>query len=119
MQAPIRRRKKRGKLYFSSTKALKTRRMGRKKLATERYDTNGINKVLDFEDIEENATLSTLDEYEGPSKSQERRSQSRGTSKDMGTQSNPASNPAMEEQSAEDELEETSLMEPEGWFLKP
>jgi hypothetical protein len=84
--------KEEGKLYFSSTKALKTSRMGRKKLATERYDTNGINKVLDFEDIEENATLSTLDEYEGPSKSQERRSQSRGTSKDMGTQSNPASN---------------------------
>jgi hypothetical protein len=25
----------------------------------------------------------------------------------------------MEDQSAEDKLEETSLMEPEGWFLKP
>ena len=103
--------------------------MGRKKLATERFDTNGINKILDFKDIEENATLSTLDESEGPSKSQERLgceehlipaspSQSRGASKDMGTQSNPASNPAMEDQSPEDELEETSLMEPEGWFLK-
>ena len=57
MQAPIKRRKKRGKLYFSSTKALKTSRMGRKKVAPERYETNGINKVLDFEDTTLNATF--------------------------------------------------------------
>ncbi len=63
MQDPNKRRKKRGKLYFSSTKALKTSRMGRKKVATERYETEGINKVLDFEDTGENATLSTVDEY--------------------------------------------------------
>ena len=62
MHAPIKRKKKRGRLYFSSTKALKTSRMGRKKMATERYETNGINKVLDFEGISENATISTVDE---------------------------------------------------------
>ena len=61
MHAPIKRRKKRGKLYFSSTKALKSSRMGRKKVAPERYGTSGINKVLGFEDTEENATLSTVD----------------------------------------------------------
>ena len=127
------RRTKRGKLYFSSTKALKTSRMGRKKLATERYETKGLNKVLDFECIEENATLSTLDESEYPSTSRERGAQSQGASKDMGTQSSPASNPATEEQSAEEEAEETSfmeletsltdqetsLLEPEGGFSKP
>ena len=93
--------------------------MGRKKLAPERYETNGLNKVLDFEDIEENATLSTMAESEGPTTSRKRESQCRGDSKDMGTQSNPASTPATEDQSAEDELEETSLMETEGGFLKP
>ena len=73
MQAPIKRRKKRGKLYFSSTKALKTSRMGRKKVAPERYETNGINKVLDFEDPALNATLSTVEETEGPSMSRRAR----------------------------------------------
>ena len=85
MQNHIKRRKKRGKLYFSSTKALKTSRMGRKKVAPERYETTGINKVLDFEDIGENATLSTVEESEGPSTSWGQGSQSRGTSKDVGT----------------------------------
>ena len=37
----------------------------------ERYDTNGLNKVLDFEDIEENATLSTMAESECPTTSRE------------------------------------------------
>ena len=32
--------------------------MGRKKVATERYETDGINKVLDFEDTRVNLTLS-------------------------------------------------------------
>lgn len=36
-------------------------------------------------------------------------------SKDAGTQSNPA----LQEQSGEEEVEETSLMEPEGGFRKP
>jgi hypothetical protein len=111
MQAPIRRRKKRGTLYFNTSKALKTSRMGRKKLATERFETNGISKVLDFEDIEENATLSTVDESQGPSTS-------RGPFKEMGTQSNPTSTPAMEEHSAEEELEEMSLMELEETSLR-
>ena len=93
--------------------------MGKKKLAPERYETDGISKVLDFEETQENATLSTVDESEGPSISRERASQSRGASKDMGTQSNPTSNPGMDEQGAEDEHEETSLMEPEGGLLKP
>ena len=119
MQAPTKRRKRRGKLYFSSTKALKTSRMGKKKVAIERYETSGINKVLDFEDTGENVTLSTVDESEGPSMLQGRRSQSREASKDVGTQSNPASNPASEGQSPEEEVEETSLMEPEGAYLKP
>ena len=92
--------------------------MGRKKVAPERYETTGINKVLDFEDIEVNATLSMVEESEGPSTSWRRGSQSPGTSKDVETQSNPASNPALEEHSAEDEVEETSLMEPEGKFIK-
>jgi hypothetical protein len=119
MQAPNRRRKKRGKLYFSSSKALKTSRMGKKKWALGKFDINGINKVLDFEDTEENATLSTVDESEGPSTNREQGTQCRGASRDMGTQSNPESNPTMEDQSAEQELEETSLLEPEGGFLKP
>ena len=114
MQAPIKKRKKRGTLYFSSRKALKTSRMGKKKEATERYDTNGINKVLDFEATGENATLSTLNETEGPSISGGQGSQSQKTSKDLGTQSNPAYNSTSEE-----EFEETSLMESEGGFLKP
>ena len=117
MQAPIRRRKKRGKLYFSSSKALKTSRMGRKKLATEIFETNGISKVLDFEDIEENATLSTVDESQGPSMSRERGSHSRGPSKEMGTQSNPVSTPATEDHSVEEELEETNLMDQEGGYF--
>ena len=45
MHAPIKRRKKRGRLYFSSIKALTTSRMGKKKVAPERYETSGINKV--------------------------------------------------------------------------
>ena len=119
MQAPTKRRKRRGKLYFSSTKALKTSRMGKKKVAIERYETTGINKVLDFEDTVENVTLSTVDESEGPSMVQGQGSQSREASKDVGTQSNPPSNPASEGHSAEEEVEETSLMEPEGGFSKP
>ena len=119
MQVPNKRRKKRGKLYFSSSKALKTSRMGKKKVAPERFETDGINKVLDFEDTRENATLSTVDESEGPSISQGQGTQSRGASKDMGTESNPASNPASQEHSGEEEVEETSLMEPEGGFRKP
>jgi hypothetical protein len=118
MQAPIRRRKKRGTLYFNTSKALKTSRMGRKKLATERFETNGISKVLDFEDIEENATLSTVDESQGPSTSRELGSKSKGPFKEMGTQSNPTSTPAMEEHSAEEELEEMSLMELEETSLR-
>jgi hypothetical protein len=118
MQDPNKRRKKRGKLYFSSTKALRTSRMGRKKMATERYDTDGL-KVLDFEDIGENATLSTVDETEGPSTSRGRGSQSQGASKDMGTKSNPAYNIASEEHNGEEKAEETSLMEPEGGFQNP
>ena len=114
MQVPIKRRKKRGKLYFSSNKALKTSRMGKKKVAPERYETDGINKVLDFEDTRVNGTLSTVNESEGPSMSRGRGSQSRKASKDVGTQSNPASNPTSEELSVEEEVEETSLMEPEG-----
>ena len=72
MQDPNKRRKKRGKLYFSSSKALKTRRMGRKKMASDRFETKGINKILDFEDTGKNATLSTVDESECPSTSQGR-----------------------------------------------
>ena len=77
MQAPSKRRKKRGKLYFSSTKALRKSRMGRKKMAPEKYETSGLNKVLDFEEIEENAPLSTMAESEaieseGPTTSRER-----------------------------------------------
>jgi hypothetical protein len=49
----------------------------------------------------------------------ERASQSRGASKEMETQCDPACTPATEEQSAEEKCEETSLMEPEGAFLKP
>jgi hypothetical protein len=119
MQAPNKRRKRRGKLYFSSTKALKTSRMGRKKMAIERNDTSGINKVLDFEDTVDNATLSTVDESEPPLTSQGRGYRSREVSKELGTQSTPASNPATAEHCAEDEVEETSLMEPEGGYLKP
>ena len=85
-------------------------------MATERYEIEGINKVLDFEDTAENATLSTVDESEGPSMSRGRGSQSQGPSKEVGTESNPAFNPASEEQSGEEEVEETSLMEPEGGF---
>ena len=119
MQTQNKRRKKRGKLYFSSTKALKTSRMGRKKVAPEPFETSGINKVLDFEDTGENVTLSTVDETEGPSMSQGRGSQCEGASKDVGTQSNPAYNPTSEEQSADEEFEETSLMETEGAYEKP
>ena len=119
MQVPNKRRKKRGKLYFSSSKALKTSRMGKKKVATQRFETSGINKVLEFEDTGENATLSTVDESEGPSTSRGQGSQSKGGSKDMGTQSNPATNLASQEHNMEEEAEETSLMEPEGLFLKP
>ena len=88
--------------------------MGRKKVAPEPFETNGINKVLDFEDTGENVTLSTVDETEGPSMSRGRGSQCEGGSKDVGTQSNPAYNPTSEEQSAEEEFEETSMMETEG-----
>ena len=119
MQAPIKRRNKRGKLYFSSTKALKLSRMGRKKVALKRYETSGINKVLDFEDTEENATLSTVDESEGPETSRGRGFQYWEALKDAGTQSNPTSNPASQEQSGKEEVEETSLMELEGGFRKP
>ena len=93
-------------------------------MATEKYETSGLIKVLDFEEIEENAPLSTMAESEAiesedPTTSRERTSQCRGDSKDMATQSNPASTPATEEQSAEEELEETSLLETEGGCVKP
>jgi hypothetical protein len=84
MQVPNKSRKKRGKLYFSSTKALKTIRMGRKKVPIEKYETGGINIVLDFEDTWENATLSTVDESEGSSTSRRRGSQLQGPSKMWG-----------------------------------
>ena len=93
--------------------------MGKKKVAPERYETDGINKVLDFEDTRVNGTLSTVDESQGPSMTQGRGSQSLEASKDVGTQSNPASLPSSEEQSVEEEVEETSLMEPEGGFSEP
>jgi hypothetical protein len=54
MQTQNKKRKKRGKLYFSSTKALKTSRMGRKKVAPEPFEKNGLNKVLDFEGTRDN-----------------------------------------------------------------
>ena len=121
MHAPNKRRKKRGKLYFSSNKALKTSRMGRRKGTHERYETKGISKILDFENTRENATMSTVDESEVPSPSRGQGSQSQGASKEVETLSTPAhkhtSNTASEEHSGEDELEEveeTSLMEPEG-----
>lgn len=117
MQAPNRRRKKRGKLYFSSNKALKTSRMGKKKMVHEKFETTGTNKVLDFEDTGENVTLSTVDESEFPSMSRGRGSESQEGTKEVGTQSNPAYTLAMEEHSAGEELEETSLMEPEGGIL--
>ena len=119
MQTQNKKRKKRGKLYFSSTKALKTSRMGRKKVAPEPFETKGINKVLDFEDTGENATLSIVDETSGPSMSRGRGSECEGASKEVGTESNPAYNPTQEEQSGEEEFEETSLMEPEGGYHKP
>ena len=43
-------------------------------------------------------------------------SQSQGASKDMEEQSNPPYNPTSEEQIAEEDIEETSLMETEGGF---
>ena len=92
--------------------------MGRKKAATERYETTGINKVLDFEETEENATLSTVDESECPVAFRGPMFESQGTSKDVGTQSNHVSNPASEEHYENDEAEETSLTETEGEFLK-
>ena len=93
--------------------------MGRKKLAIERYETNGTNKVLDIEETEENGTLSTMGESQGPTTSGERGAPSPGDSKEMDTQCNPASTPATDEHSAEEEFEETSLMEPQGAFLEP
>ena len=119
MHAPIKRRKKRGTLYFSSTKALKTSRLERKKVAPERYETNGINKILDFEDTGENATLSMVDESQGLSTFQGRESHCLEPSKDVRTHSNHAINPALQEESGEEKVEETSLMEPEGGFPKP
>ena len=85
----------------------------------EPFETNGINKVLDFEDTGENVTLSTVDETEGPSMSRGRGSQCEGETKYAGTESNPTYNPTSEEQSAEEEFEETSFMEHEGGFHKP
>ena len=114
MQAPIKKRKKRGKLYFSSTKALKSRRMGRKKVAPETYDSSGINKVLDFDDNEGNVTLSTIDESQSPSKTRGPKSPCGEASKDMGIQSNPVSKQASQEESGDEDVEETSLMDPEG-----
>ena len=118
MQDPNKRRKKRRKLYFSSTKALKTSRMGRKKAATGTYETIGINKVLDFEHTEDNATLSTVDESTGPTTCRGTMFQSQGPPKDVGTQSTPESNPTSEEQNTNEEAEETSLTEPEGGVSK-
>ena len=89
MQAPSQRRKKRGKLYFSSNKALKTSRMGKKKLAPEKFEKNGLNKISDFGDKEENGTLLPVDESQGPSTSPEEGAHSGGASRDIGTQSNP------------------------------
>ena len=88
-------------------------------MAPEKYETNGLNIILDFEDKEENGTLSPVDESQGPSTSREGRAYLGGASKDIGTQFNPLSNHAMEEHSAGEEFEETSLLEPEGGFLKP
>ena len=116
MQAPKKRRKKRGKLYFSSTKALKTSRKGEKKVAPESYERDGIIKVLDFEDLGENETLSTVVEAEALSEGGG--AQSQGASKEMEEQSNPPYNPTSEEQIAEEDFEETSLMESKGGFHK-
>ena len=93
--------------------------MGRKKVAPERYESNGITKILDFEENGENATLSLVNETEGPSMSRGPGSQTQEASKDLDTQSTPATNPTPEEQSAEDEGEESSLKETEGEDLKP
>ena len=88
--------------------------MGKKKVGPERYETDGINKVLDFEDTGVNGILLTVDEFGGESMSRGRGSQSREASKEMGTESNPASYPTSEEHTMEEKVEETSLMEPEG-----
>ena len=88
-------------------------------MAPEPFQTNGINKVLDFEETVGNETLSTVDETKGPTMSRGQGSQCEEASKEMGTESNPANNPTSEEQSAEEEFEETSLMEPEGGYHKP
>ena len=120
MQDLRKRRKKRGKLYFSSSKALKTSRMGRKKAASERFKKEGVNKILDFEDTREDTTLSTIDESENPLTFPAPESQTEGASMDIGMESNPAHSPASEEHIAEDEVEEeTSLMEPQGVFSNP
>ena len=93
--------------------------MGRKKAATEKYETTGINKVLDFEHTKENTTLSTVDESEGPSMFKGSMSQCQARSEDVGTQSNPASNHDADEHYVEEVFEETSLMESEGGFQTP
>ena len=59
-----------------------------------------------------------MDESQGPSTSREERAHSIGASKEMGTQSFPESTPATEEESAEEELEDTSLMELEETSLR-
>ena len=81
-------------------------------MAPKRYEIDGINKVLDFEEVVE--TLSTVVEAEAMSEGGG--SQSQGASKDMEEQSNPPYNPTSEEQIAEEDIEDTSLMEPEGGF---
>ena len=88
--------------------------MGRKKAATERYETTGINKVLDFEQTEENATLSTVEESECPSAFRGPMFQSQGPSEDVGTQSISVSNPTSVEHYENEGAEETSLTGTEG-----
>ena len=56
---------------------------------------------------------------QGPSILQGIGSQFQEPSKDMETQSNPSTNPASEEDSGEDDVEETRLMETEGGLSKP
>ena len=88
-------------------------------MATEKYETTGINKVLDFENLEENPTLSTVFESEGPSMFHGEGFHCGEASNLDGTQSNIQSNPASQHQSEDEEVEETSLKEPKGKFRVP
>lgn len=55
-------RKKRGGIYFSSKKALRSSRMARMKKGKERVDTSALRKVLDFDGIVETHALDVIDE---------------------------------------------------------